>query len=289
MKTKLFALLCIITTFISCGEAFKNQNFYLSNPTDQEIKTSIDNTEYSLAPNTSELVKLTVGKHKITYQGTTNEFNVYANNTGGILNPTLAPHYIFSMVYAVEGNENRFKSLTKTLFINGVEYDENIKSTNALVIDNNLYRCTYSLGEAYPEEIVTHNKNATGNFFNKFFTQKELIQFLTGEDNPTQTNTTGDNPDTITEEIYDTIEPIQVTSTELQEIYTQKLALATEYKNATDANRQKAIQKEIFDLSMKVSGLDINYSKLSTLENTNMNTFELQVSRTIGAGILQLN
>lgn len=291
MKTKLFALLLLVTTFISCGDVFKKQDFYLSNPTNDILKVFIDGNEHTLQANTHEVLTLKEGKHTLKYEDKVTNFNVFTGNTGGIINPTLAPHYIFSMVYATEGNFSHFKSIAKPITIDGVVYEENIKSTNALLIDNNLYRCTYSLGEAYPDEINTHNKQATGNFFNKFFTKKEILAFIADQQGTTEPQGTKavNSEDTITEISTKEIAPIQIPIPELQAIYEKKIALATEYRNSTDAKRQKEIQKELFDISMSTSKLNIDYSALTVPQNQSMNDFEYQIGAITGAGIIELN
>lgn len=174
---RFLALLLTLMTFISCDDPFKRQDFYLSNPTAKEINVLIDDKQHVVASNSFEVLKLTVGIHELSYNDQKHTFNVFKQNSGGIINPTLAPHYIYAMVYATEGNFDRFRSMAREVLIDGVMYEDNIKSTNALFIDNNFYRCTYFLGEAYPEEQVSYNKNTVGNFFNKFFTKAEFIAF----------------------------------------------------------------------------------------------------------------
>ncbi|MFM9401075.1 hypothetical protein ACKLNQ_03925 [Myroides odoratimimus] len=293
MKLRLLALLLTIMTFISCDDPFKRHDFYLSNPTDKEITVSLDNQKYTLAPNTFEVLKLDNGVHELDYNGQKNKFNVFKQNSGGIINPTLEPHYIFSMVYATEGNFDKFGSTAREVVIDDVLYEDNIKSTNALFIDNNLYRCTYFLGEEYPEEQITHNKNAVGNFYNKFFTKAEFIAFY-DEDLPAeskgfhQQNMVAGGACTITEPNALELKLPDVPQEDVIASYKQEMALVEEFRTSTDAGRQKEIQKELFDLSMSRSKLDINYSKLSTEQNQSMNDFVHASGRISGAGIIQL-
>lgn len=293
MKMKLFALLMAIVTLTSCDSVLKNQDFYLSNPTDTEITVAIDEQSYALAANTFEVVKVKPGIHKLNFDGKTTEFNVFTENTGGIINPTLSPHYIYSMIYAKEGSFDRFKSTDRKVIIEGILYEDNIKSTNALIIDNNLYRCKYMLGEAYPSEMATHNKNTQGNFFNKFFTKQELISFFNDEAEDDykdfhEKNKTNNGENTITEVSERTLFTPNFSDEKLQELYQKQYDLVVEYRKSEDSKRQKAIQKELFDLSMTIAKMDIDYRALSTEENQRMNDFSHQSGNIYGAGIIEL-
>ncbi|MDM1044869.1 hypothetical protein HX004_07315 [Myroides sp. 1354] len=293
MKLRFLAFLLTIMTFISCDDAFKRQDFYLSNPTTKEIKVGIDDKTYVVAPNSYEILKLDTGEHKLTYNDQQTAFNVFYSNSGGIINPTLEPHYIYSMVYATEGNFDKFGATMREVWIDGVSYEDNIKSTNALFIDNNFYRCTYFLGEEYPEEQITYDKKAVGNFFNKFFTKAEFIAFYDAilveeEKGFHQANQMADGENTITESnVVELVLP-DVDQADVIASYKKEMELVEEYKNSTDAARQKAIHKELFDLAMSRSKLDINYSKLSTAQNQSMNDFVHASGRISGAGIIQL-
>lgn len=293
MKMKLFALLMVIVALTSCDRILKNQDFYLSNPTDSEIAVTIDEQAYALAANSFEVVKVKPGIHTLNYNGKTTEFNVFTENTGGIINPTLTPHYIYSMIYAKEGSSDQFKSTDRKVVIDGILYEDNIKSTNALFIDNNLYRCKYMLGEAYPSEMVTHNKNSQGNFFNKFFTKQEFINFFNEEAeddykdfHEKNKNSNGEN--TITEVSERTLFSPDFSDKKLQELSQKQYDLVIEYRKSEDHKRQKAIQKELFDLTMSKANLDINYSTLGKEENQRMDDFTIQSANITGAGIIEL-
>ncbi|MGQ8867601.1 hypothetical protein [Myroides sp. TSA_177.3] len=293
MKLRFLAFLLTIMTFISCDDPFKRQDFYLSNPTAQEIKVSIDDKAYVLAPQSYEILKLEGGIHELTYNNQKTSFNVFKQNSGGIINPTLEPHYIYSMVYATEGNFDKFGAKMREVWIDGVSYEDNIKSTNALFIDNNLYRCTYFLGEEYPEEQITYDKKAVGNFFNKFFTKAEFIAFyeemlVEEEKGFYQQNRIEGGECTITEPDELALVLPDVDQADVIASYKKEMELVQEFKTSTDASRQKAIQKELFDLAMSRSKLDINYSKLTTAQNESMNDFVHASGRISGAGIIQL-
>lgn len=293
MRLRLLALLLTITTLVSCDDPFKRHDFYLSNPTDKEISVAIDDKKYTLAPNTFEVLKLDNGNHELEYNGSKNKFNVLGQNSGGIINPTLEPHYIYSMVYATEGNFGKFGSTEREVNIDGVTYTDNIKSTNALFIDNNIYRCTYYLGEEYPAELTTSNKNAVGNFYNKFFTKAEFVAFY-DEDMPAQNkgyhaqNKVDNGECTITDPNTVELKLPAIDNQQLLNSYKKEMTLIAEFRTSTDASKQKDIQKELFDLAMSRSKLEINYSKYTTEQNQSMNDFVLASGRAVGAGIIAL-
>ncbi|WP_410877898.1 hypothetical protein [Myroides sp. DW712] len=293
MKVRFLVFLFVLMGFISCDDPFKRHDFYLSNPTDKEISVLLDDKKYVVAPKSFEVLKIEGGHHELTYNGKKTRFNVFKQNSGGIINPTLEPHYIYSMVYATEGNFDKFGSIAREVLIDGVLYEDNIKSTRALFIDNNLYRCTYYLGEAYPEEQITYNKNTVGNFFNKFFTKDEFIAFyaemVPEEDrNFHQENRVEEGVCTITEVPATALVLPDVDQPEVIESYKKEMELVAEFKTSTDVSRQKAIQKELFDLSMSRSKLDINYSKLTPEQNQSMNDFVHASGAISGAGIIEI-
>lgn len=293
MKLRLLALMLTIMAFISCDDAFKNHKFQLSNPTDKEITVTIDDKDYVLAANSFQDVKILPGKHNLVYNGKKTLFNVFSTNTGGIINPTLEPHYIYSMVYATEGNFDKFKSLSRPVYIDGILYEDNIKSTNALFIDNNFYRCTYDIGTPYPEEMITHNKTSIGNFYNKFFTKQEFIDFISSEADEEYKNFHEENKDingenTITEKAITEVAIPNIDNEELINSYKKELELVNERIHSEDKSRQKEIQKELFDLSMKRSKIDVDYRKNTTEQNQAMNDFVSNSGKLSGAGIIEL-
>lgn len=70
--------------------------------------------------------------------------------------------------------------------------------------------------------------------------------------------------------------------------YAKEVELVKEFKTSTDAARQKAIHKELFDLAMSRSKLNVNYSQLTPAQNQTMNDFVEASGRISGAGIIEL-
>lgn len=96
MKKFLFLLLSVF--FIS-NTLFATTNdkhiFYLDNPTNKNIKITLDSKVYNLKPKTYEVLNLKMGEHIAELSdGTKVYFKIFANSKGGIINPTGATYTI---------------------------------------------------------------------------------------------------------------------------------------------------------------------------------------------------
>lgn len=67
----------------------------------------------------------------------------------GIINPNNLVYYTLSEAYVVEGKADRFKPTTYNVTINGHDVNMAVRSANAFVIDANLFKCSYLLGEPF--------------------------------------------------------------------------------------------------------------------------------------------
>ena len=69
--------------------------FYLYNPTNKNIKMTLDNKVYNLKPKTYEVLNLKMGEHIAELSdGTKIYFKIFANSKGGIINPAGAIYTI---------------------------------------------------------------------------------------------------------------------------------------------------------------------------------------------------
>ena len=96
MKKFLFLLL---SAFFISNTLFATTNdkhiFYLDNPTDKNIKITLDSKVYNLKPKTYEILNLKRGEHIAELSdGTKVYFKIFANSKGGIINPTGATYTI---------------------------------------------------------------------------------------------------------------------------------------------------------------------------------------------------
>ena len=131
-------------------DSTKNQ-FWYSNPTAQALTLKIDGQDHTLEPGKAAMLKLSPGMHKMqNSKGHQQDFMVYENNSGGIINPDNHIYYMLAEVYAGEGKSDRFKPALYENTINGYTFELPLRSANAVVIDHNLFNCSYPVGEAFP-------------------------------------------------------------------------------------------------------------------------------------------
>lgn len=162
-------------------DSTKNQ-FWYSNPTDRVFTFNVDGQDYTLEPGKAAMITLAPGMHKMqNTKGLQQDFMVYENNSGGIINPDHHIYYMLAEVYAVEGKTNRFKPALYENTINGYQFKMPLRSTDAVVIDHNLFNCSYPVGEAFPDEIATSNRQSNGNIKTKCFDKPELLAYIASE------------------------------------------------------------------------------------------------------------
>lgn len=157
----------------------KKNTFYYSNPTENSTSFSVDDKDYQVEPGKTGSMVLQPGEHHLKDSaGNKTTFMVFDNNNGGILNPDNVMYYRLSEVYAVKGEAERFKPTNYNVVINGYQLVMPLQSTNATLIDGNVFQCTYKLGEPFPTEITTHNKNNNGNIMTKCFDKPEIVEYI---------------------------------------------------------------------------------------------------------------
>ncbi|MEQ4923099.1 hypothetical protein [Proteus hauseri] len=157
----------------------KKNKFYYSNPSENLISFSVDGKNYQLEPGKNGYLTLEPGEHSLQDSaGNKSTFMVYENNNGGILNPDNFMYYRLSEVYAVKGQADKFKPTEYKVVINGYQLELPLQSTNATLIDGNIFECTYALGEAFPAEIRSRNRNNDGNIKSKCFDKPEIVNYF---------------------------------------------------------------------------------------------------------------
>ena len=92
-------LLLLLSVFFISNSLFATTNdkhiFYLDNPTNKNIKMTLDSKIYNLKPKTYEVLNLKMGEHIAELSdGTKIYFKIFANSKGGIINPTGATYTI---------------------------------------------------------------------------------------------------------------------------------------------------------------------------------------------------
>ncbi|POD90368.1 hypothetical protein [Pectobacterium odoriferum] len=184
MKTALkVGLIGIVVLSVSACDSLDPTSqkgvFYYSNPTASNLTFKVDGKSYDVLPNHRDTIKLSPGKHILeNSKGESFSFMVFDNNNGGIINPNNYTYYTLSEAYAVEGKEKRFNPMTYEVMINGHQLEMAVRSANASVIDANMFKCTYQLGEVFPESITVHDRISSGNIQSKCFDKPELVEYI---------------------------------------------------------------------------------------------------------------
>lgn len=135
-------LLLLLSVFFISNSLFATTNdkhiFYLDNPTNKNIKITLDNKVYNLKPKTYEVLNLKMGEHIAELSdGTKVYFKIFANSKGGIINPTGATYTI---------NYIRYQS--KRICVDWKEPEDIILPTfNDFIMDKNYIDWEYDIFE----------------------------------------------------------------------------------------------------------------------------------------------
>ncbi len=135
-------LLLLLSVFFISNSLFATTNdkhiFYLDNPTNKNIKMTLDNKVYNLKPKTYEVLNLKMGEHIAELSdGTKVYFKIFANSKGGIINPTGATYTI---------NYIRYQS--KRICVDWKEPEDIILPTfNDFIMDKNYIDWEYDIFE----------------------------------------------------------------------------------------------------------------------------------------------
>lgn len=258
MKTTLkFGLLGIaVLSITACDGLDPTSNkgeFYYSNPTTSNISFKVDGKDYEILPGHNDTIKLSSGVHKLeNSQGDTFSFMVFDNNNGGILNPDNNVYYTVSEAYAVEGQAARFNPTTYKVTINGHEIEMAVRSANAPVIDGNLFKCSYQLGEPFPETVVINDRNSNGNIATKCFDKTELVQYISKEygENLAPVSTGDETKDTINMTFSYDLPIANFTNPEVQATAEEVLALLKQFQDTNDTDIQDKLEKQFHKLSI---------------------------------------
>ena len=139
MKKFLFLLL---SAFFISNTLFATTNdkhiFYLDNPTDKNIKITLDSRVYNLKPKTYEVLNLKRGEHIAELSdGTKVYFKIFANSKGGIINPSGATYTI-----------NYFRYQSPRISVDWQEPEDTVLPTyNDFIMDKNYIAWEYDIFE----------------------------------------------------------------------------------------------------------------------------------------------
>ncbi|WP_100158174.1 hypothetical protein [Proteus columbae] len=179
----LTTMLCSAFLLTGCDEVVNANSqsgvFYISNNKNIPLEFKIDNHPFII--NSGEVKKITLenGMHVLTNtEGNTNTFMVYDGNHGGIINPAKDIYYSFTSFFSTAENSERLYLPTRSVWVNGRLVHGAINSSDAMFIDNNVFRCDVPLNESIPAYLPDWKNTEIRNVLTKCFSQVEFQNFL---------------------------------------------------------------------------------------------------------------
>ena len=141
--------------------------FYLDNPTNKNIKITVDSKVYNLKPKTYEVLNLKMGKHIAELSdGTKVYFKIFANSKGGIINPTGATYTI-----------NYFRYQSPRISVDWQEPENTVLPTfDDFIIDKNYIAWEYDIFEEVTRESMPKklHPDVDIHVFTKIYSPSEL-------------------------------------------------------------------------------------------------------------------
>ena len=168
MKKFLFLLL---SAFFISNTLFATTNdkhiFYLDNPTDKNIKITLDSKVYNLKPKTYEVLNLKRGEHIAELSdGTKVYFKIFANSKGGIINPSGATYTI-----------NYFRYQSPRISVDWREPEDiTLPTYNDFIMDKNYIAWEYDIFEEVTRESMPKklHPDVDIHVFSKIYSPSEL-------------------------------------------------------------------------------------------------------------------
>ena len=140
--------------------------FYLDNPTNKNIKITVDSKVYNLKPKTYEVLNLKMGEHIAELSdGTKVYFKIFANSKGGIINPTGATYTI-----------NYFRYQSPRISVDWRDPEDTVLPTfNDFIIDKNYIAWEYDIFEEATKESMPKklSPNEDIHVFTKIYSPSE--------------------------------------------------------------------------------------------------------------------
>ena len=166
---KIFLLLLSVF-FISnslFAATYDKHIFYLDNPTNKNIKITVDSKVYNLKPKTYEVLNLKMGEHIAELSdGTKVYFKIFANSKGGIINPSGATYTI-----------NYFRYQSPRISVDWRDPEDTVLPTfNDFIIDKNYIAWEYDIFEEVTKESMPKKlpPNEDIHVFTKIYSPSEV-------------------------------------------------------------------------------------------------------------------
>ncbi|AOR63077.1 hypothetical protein [Pectobacterium wasabiae] len=237
--------------------------FHYSNPTTKNITFKVDGESHEILPGGKGNIKISSGMHKLENSaGQVFSFMVFDNNNGGIINPDNHVYYTLSEAYAVEGKSNKFKPATYDVTINGHELEMSARSANATIIDANMFKCSYQLGEPFPDSITINDRSSNGNIKSKCFDKIELIDYIstTYKEDLKPESPKDEGNDSINMTFNYDIPTVKFLHADMQEKADAIVVLLKQLKESDDAGIHDKVNKNITQLSIDLVSVYAKHS-----------------------------
>ena len=233
--------------------------FYLDNPTNKNIKITVDSKVYNLKPKTYEVLNLKMGEHIAELSdGTKVYFKIFANSKGGIINPTGATYTI-----------NYFRYQSPRISVDWREPEDTVLPTfDDFIIDKNYIDWEYDIFEEATKESMP-----------KKLSPNEDIHVFTKIYSPSEKDVDYDieRPKANLPKIDGDYNIPENKDKAFQNYIKQIIDLDKAYKDTDDAKKQKKILKE-YDKIAKIIWSDYSKSNivLGSYDNVDLKALNLK-------------
>ena len=265
MKKFLFLLL---SAFFISNSLFATTNdkhiFYLDNPTDKNIKITLDSKVYNLKPKTYEVLNLKRGEHIAELSdGTKVYFKIFANSKGGIINPSGATYTI-----------NYFRYQSPRISVDWREPEDTVLPTyNDFIMDKNYIAWEYDIFEEVTRESMPKklHPDVDIHVFTKIYSPSELKEpdYTKGKPievyNFKKSDIDIENPKANLPKLDSDYNIPNSDDEAFQNYIKQIIALDRAYMNTNDAKKQKKILQE-YDKIAKI--IWSKYSKSNIVQGS---------------------
>ena len=265
MKKFLFLLL---SAFFISNTLFATTNdkhiFYLDNPTDKNIKITLDSKVYNLKPKTYEVLNLKRGEHIAELSdGTKVYFKIFANSKGGIINPSGATYTI-----------NYFRYQSPRISVDWREPEDTVLPTyNDFIMDKNYIAWEYDIFEEVTYESMPKKLHPDEDIhvFSKIYSPLEVKEpdYIKGKAievyNFKKSDIDMENPKANLPKLDSDYNIPNNDDEAFQNYIKQIIALDKAYMNTNDAKKQEKILKE-YDKIAKILWLE--YPKYNIVQGS---------------------
>ena len=265
MKKFLFLLL---SAFFISNTLFATTNdkhiFYLDNPTDKNIKITLDSKVYNLKPKTYEVLNLKRGEHIAELSdGTKVYFKIFANSKGGIINPSGATYTI-----------NYFRYQSPRISVDWREPEDTVLPTyNDFIMDKNYIAWEYDIFEEVTRESMPKKLHPDEDIhvFSKIYSPLEVKEpdYIQGKAievyNFKKSDIDMENPKVNLPKLDSDYNIPNSDDEAFQNYIKQIIALDKAYMNTNDAKKQKKILQE-YDKIAKI--IWSKYSKSNIVQGS---------------------